>query len=335
MPRASSRSSSSDSTAHADLVDGALRLLVMREPAFEQRELQRHRHQPLLGTVVQVPLEALPLRLRRLDHPAPRRAQIVEAGVQLDGQSAVLEGDGRRGGDRGEQLGLVVQRRIVDQGRDVHPRTVDRRRHTPGVRLGQLDLPAVRVDVGAELGQPVDELERRIADRPGERLPELQRARVVPESYDEVGDRDPRQTRPRRPPRNAMGTMARATSVMFSCVCDLVPLIRSTASMPASESIAAPPTSTGTSTAERWARLPPTPADDSAQRGGTEHEGAALGLVDPVLGTVVRPEAEIVGEPRLLEDEEPCRLQDQVGGDGDDHQLLEPALDPPALREDE
>ena len=89
--------------------------------APEPAELERERDQPLLGAVVEVALQPLPLLLSRLDHPPARAAQLLEAGLQLDVQPAVLERDGGRRADRVEQLGLVVERGVVHQRRHVLP----------------------------------------------------------------------------------------------------------------------------------------------------------------------------------------------------------------------
>ena len=74
-----------------------------------------------------------------------------------------------RGGDRVEQLRLVGQRRVVHERGDVLAVALDQGHRPLVVRAGRLDRLAVLVGPGLELGQPVRERQRRVAQRPGER----------------------------------------------------------------------------------------------------------------------------------------------------------------------
>ena len=81
--------------------------------------------QALLGAVVEVALEPRALALAGLDHAAARAAQLLEPGPELGVQAVVLEGDAGRRADGVEQLGLVVERRVVHERRDALAVAVD------------------------------------------------------------------------------------------------------------------------------------------------------------------------------------------------------------------
>ena len=54
------------------LIETRARVLIASDLLLEQAELERERDQPLLGAVVQVALQSLPLPLSRLDHASAR-----------------------------------------------------------------------------------------------------------------------------------------------------------------------------------------------------------------------------------------------------------------------
>ncbi len=68
------------------------------------------------------------LVLAGVDDALARTLQLLHASSQLDVQSTVFERDCGRGGDPVEQLGLVDQRRVVQQRRKVLSVAVDQRR---------------------------------------------------------------------------------------------------------------------------------------------------------------------------------------------------------------
>ena len=142
---------------------------------LEQAQLEREGDQPLLGAVVQVALQSLPLLLSGLDDPRTRSPQLLQARPQLDVQAPVLDCDAGRRADGVEQLGLVDQRGIVDQGRHVLPLPVDHGRRPVAALRGQLHRPAVEVGPASELREPVREAQRRVAQGPRECLTELGR----------------------------------------------------------------------------------------------------------------------------------------------------------------
>ena len=84
-------------------------------------QLHRQRDEPLLRTVVEVALEPPALGVAGLDDPRARSLQLLQASAQLDLQAAVLERQRGRRRDGVEQLGLIVQRRIMHQRRDIAP----------------------------------------------------------------------------------------------------------------------------------------------------------------------------------------------------------------------
>ena len=58
---------------------------------LQQAELDRERDELLLGAVVQVALDPLPLIILRAHQPEPRRPQVVDRGLQLGGEPDVAE----------------------------------------------------------------------------------------------------------------------------------------------------------------------------------------------------------------------------------------------------
>ena len=124
MPRASSRSSASDC---GELVArGGHELLgvprVVADPPLDQRELQGERDQPLLGAVVQVALDAAPLGVGGGDDALARGLQLGQPRVDLGVQLPVLQRDPGRHADGLDELGVVVERPVVDQHGDRAPR---------------------------------------------------------------------------------------------------------------------------------------------------------------------------------------------------------------------
>jgi hypothetical protein len=68
-------------------------------------------------------------------------------------QALVLKRERGRRADAAHELGLVDQRRIVDQRREYDGSVVlDRGDRAPGIRRGQLDRVAVGIDVAGGLG---------------------------------------------------------------------------------------------------------------------------------------------------------------------------------------
>ena len=135
----------------------------------EQAQLQRQRDQALLGAVVQVALQPLPLLPARLDHPLAGSVQILQPGPELGAQPPVLQGDPRRRGQRLDQLGLLLPGAVEGQRRHRLGVAVH---HPYGLAVAQLrqrGRPALLVGPRVELGQPVGQTQRRVVQRAGER----------------------------------------------------------------------------------------------------------------------------------------------------------------------
>ena len=79
----------------------------------EQGELDGERDQLLLGAVVQVALDLLPLGVLGLHQPPPRRPQIIDAGLQLGGQGDVAQHQPGLGGQVGQQLVFGGRHRLA------------------------------------------------------------------------------------------------------------------------------------------------------------------------------------------------------------------------------
>ena len=90
---------------------------------------------------MQVALDPPALGLRRLDDPRARRAQLLEPGAQLGLQALVLQREPGRGARGGDELGLVGQRRVVDERGDPPAR---RARTSVTVRSGPSGSGTVR-----------------------------------------------------------------------------------------------------------------------------------------------------------------------------------------------
>ena len=194
---------------------------VAVEPRVGEPERHRDRHQPLLRAVVQVALDPPPLGLRGLDDPRARRAQLLEPGAQLGLQALVLEREpGRRAG-RGDELGLVGQRRVVDERRDP-PALAPDLRHGPLGAVRQR-RPSARRRRRSARRPPAST--RRSATGRAARAPARRAAlpgATCPPSSTTRSATAPRASRVRsRPTRNATGTAASA-----SCTRDVGPVVQ-------------------------------------------------------------------------------------------------------------
>src|SRR5436190_4589314 len=165
----------------AELLDGGRRVrgkLVELVPdlAFGRLlagklELDLDCHQPLLGAVVQVALEAEALTFRGLDDPGAR-------GVQLVDESRVLQQQKRGRPEAVDDLGLVGEHGIVNHRQHRLPALLDLGHVVLGRRLGQLERRAAGVYVTAALRLPDSEGERRVSERAADDL--LHRLRREP-----------------------------------------------------------------------------------------------------------------------------------------------------------
>ena len=183
MPRASSRSSSSEACSSAlDSSSSAGRVRVRLHLHPRQLELQGQRHQPRLRAVVQVALEPPPLGVARLHQPRPRGAQLLDPRPQLGLQALVLERQRRRRARRAHELRLLVQRGIVGDRGDPPPLDLDLR--PPRARHGH-GVPE-RVHVARGLRQPVGQRQRRVTERVGQRGAQGALARRLAQPRDQL-----------------------------------------------------------------------------------------------------------------------------------------------------
>ena len=174
MPAARSRSSPTASCALANALSTSSRAPAGSSLEALARELQldHQRDQPLLRAVVQVAAEPPALGVAGLDQPRAGRAQRLQPRAQLDLEPRVLE---RERGGRGrvaQQLRRLAQRGVVDERADAAALVVDLASARGRRRLG--GAVAVAVDVAA-VGQPVGDLQRRVAELGGERVADAAR----------------------------------------------------------------------------------------------------------------------------------------------------------------
>ena len=182
---------------------------VGRERALCEGERQRERHEPLLRAVVEVALEPPTLGVGGLDEPRPGRAQLLEARAQLRLQALVLEREPGGGDDPVDELGMVAQRRVVDERRDRKPGALDGRGHAARAVSRQRDRLAVDVDERV-VAQPVGELERGVAERAASASRSLPGSGVSPSSTTSVATAERASRLRSSPARNASGTVSSA-----------------------------------------------------------------------------------------------------------------------------
>ena len=152
MPRAIRRSSSSDSLSSVRAVVSSS--ASAGHAVLDQAQQDGERDQPLLRAVVQVALELAAGGVAGLDDPRSRRAQVGQPGAQVGLQALVLERDPGRGRDRADELGLVLQRGVVDQRGDGRAAALDERGDAAGACGRQLDRLTVDADVASGTRAP-------------------------------------------------------------------------------------------------------------------------------------------------------------------------------------
>ena len=150
-----------------------------RQPGARHPQLQRHRHEPLLGSVVEVALEPAPLAECRV-HPAPALvAQLLDLRPQLRVQALVLERQRGRGAHRRDQVALVVQGGVVHDCGHRGPVVLHHRGH-PVLERGRAAPPAdPRRSRSAHARQPVEEREAGVPESVGQGVAEPAAATVA------------------------------------------------------------------------------------------------------------------------------------------------------------
>ena len=158
-------------------------------------ERQGKRHEPLLGTVVEIAFDSTPLGVGRRDDAGARRAHLGELRAHLCRQALVLEHEPRRCSNGLHKRRLVQQRRVVHERSNLltsHGHERDR----PLRALRKLQRPTCSVHVTA-IFQAIDDVDGRVAEHVGETLPQTRRS-VRPQLYHEVGCLRSPQSRPRQ-----------------------------------------------------------------------------------------------------------------------------------------
>ena len=117
------------------------------------------------------------------------RLEELELGAQLGLEPLVVEPEPGGGGDRVDELALVRQHRVVDQGRGRAARVLDECHRAAVAFLGE--RLAVGRDVPAGLGQPVRNLERRVAQRLSDCIADRRSSRECQEDVADAGACEP------------------------------------------------------------------------------------------------------------------------------------------------
>jgi hypothetical protein len=142
---------------------------------------------------VEIALQSLPLALAGFDHPSARALQLLEPCSQVDVKPAVLERDSGRGADGVEALGLVVERGVVHQRREMYSVAVDQRGAPPVVVCGKFHRATFLIRPALELRQPIGERQGRITEGSGEGVAEVGRPRISVQLDHQVADRGARE----------------------------------------------------------------------------------------------------------------------------------------------
>jgi len=117
---------------------------VFAGPALGNAELEGQRNQPLLGAVMQIALDPAPLVVRRRDDTPARLLHLLKLRPHLRLEAGILEREPGGGTGRPNELGLVEQRRVMDEYRDRLTVLVEFGDRSPST-LGELDRPTGRV----------------------------------------------------------------------------------------------------------------------------------------------------------------------------------------------
>ena len=165
------------------LVQQIQRRVVLADRRLQQLERHPHGQEPLLGAVVEIPLEAPALLVAGPDDPGARLAQLEQLGAKLGLQPLVLERQAGGRAGRFEERRLIEEDRIVHDGREI---LADERDRAVGADR-QLAARALPRRPRRPLRKPQRELEGRIADRSCERVARTARAGAI-ELDDEIAD---------------------------------------------------------------------------------------------------------------------------------------------------
>ena len=157
---------------------------------------QAQGHQPLLRAVMQVAFQPPSLGVPGLDDPRPGGTDLLQLGVYLGLQPGMLQRHAGRGRRQPDQLRLVLEPGVVHQHGAV--RVGDRRHGAARIRPGHVDGLARGVQVAGPVRPPERQLQRRVTQRPGQRVPEPARRGARFQVDDRGAERTARRPGPHR-----------------------------------------------------------------------------------------------------------------------------------------
>ena len=164
-------------------------LRIARDQVSRQAEIDAERHQPLLCSVVEVPLQPLAFRVSRGDDPRARGAELVNVRTQLGVQPLILECERCGGADRPHEVALLCKLGIVDDGADPPTLVLDDCRDLSLRRRIQLHRSARGIDVGIPIWHPIGELDLWVSKRLREGIPQRSSTDSAAKPGDERADR--------------------------------------------------------------------------------------------------------------------------------------------------
>ena len=146
--------------------------LLLGESFLEQSSGEHQGHEPLLGSVVEVPLDPAALGVPGLDDPRPRGLHLCELGPDLRLQPLVVDGEAGGRGCGPHQGRLIEQWAVVDDRGQRLALALDHRDGALGSLPWQRHGPSSFVHELAPGREPVREVDRRIVQRARQRIPE-------------------------------------------------------------------------------------------------------------------------------------------------------------------
>jgi hypothetical protein len=122
--------------------------------------------EPPLRPLVQAPLQPPAFLVACRQDPSTRRRKLHDPGLDLGPEPGVGGREPGRGCHRLQQARVLQHRRVVDEGGDRLALALNNSHRAPRTGRGQGERAAVGVDEHRPLGQPVADLEGRVAQRP-------------------------------------------------------------------------------------------------------------------------------------------------------------------------
>ena len=188
----------------ADLSDRGLQLgrgRVEQSGRFRRRLLRdlephRERDEALLGTIMEVALDAPSLRIGRLHDAHPRGTHLLELGTHLGGQPLVLEREPGRVADRFDEARILdLDQRVVDEDAEQLIAVLEARHRAGRVTDRQVDGMAGGIDVARARRRSEGDLQARVAQGAGEDVAEAAERHTPAELHDEARHASPIEAR--------------------------------------------------------------------------------------------------------------------------------------------